>query len=621
MTDSDDSDNPVKAAMARVKRVTPELRVVGGKEAKADKPKRSRKRASATVSGPQPLPQAAAEAAPAEDMADETVDDAVEPTIDDSAPPSLTPEQVDRCRESAHWDQNDRDNARRFLLHSGENVRFVPGMEWLTWQGTHWQRDQGNLGARRLAQGLVDFIKAEARLIEASPAQAKTLEAAYAALKKPGQQRTTSEQGLIIKADEIRATLEKRREGRWKWAVSTGNVGKTEAVLKQAAPFKVVEADRLDPNDHQFNTRTCTLNFERVENPDSDPESPTFGWQVEARPHDRADLITKLGEVDYDPAASCATFDTFLARVQPGAEERHFLQVFLGMAILLGRNPEQKLLFNFGEGSNGKSVLLEVIGVIAGSYRKVVDPATFAGENKTDGAKASGDIARLHSARVVTVEELPRGTPLKEGLVKSLTGGSRQVARFNFGDEFEFDPKFTPVMTGNDMPELSGTDHGIWRRVLILNWPVRIPDAEKDRRLPEKLLLERSGVLNWLVKGALDYLTHGLDAFIPRTVRAFTDDYREERDHVGTFLKACVVHEDGKRLRARELYEAYQAWCADNAQKPWTETALGRYLNSRGYAKDRGKVVFYIGIRLVDEFEARPGVDEPGDPGWSPPGS
>lgn len=530
-------------------------------------------------------------------------DDDIEIDLDAFDEPLGTSEEdKERAKGCVHLDQNDRDNGRRFLIHFGPFVLFVQGMEWLTFRGTHWERDQGNLGARKLAQALVDYIKLEAMLIEASPGQARLLEAAQAAGKKAADKRTERDKALLKDAADIREKLSKRREGRWKFAVSTGNLAKTRALLEQAAPYRAAFAKDLDTNHMLFNVQNGTLAFVKVENEDSDPEHPTFSWKVELRPHDRADMITKLADVEYDPDATCPKWDAFLGWAQPERDMQAFLRVFHGYAILMGGNGEQLLVYHFGEGANGKSAFLETLGQLAGSYRTVVSPDSLVGDSQRDGSKASGDIARLHSTRFVTVEELPRGTPLRENLIKALTGGSKQVARFNFKDDFEFYSIFTAAMTGNDMPEVSGTDHGIWRRLLITPWQSRLADA--DQRNFDDVLLEfaaeRSGILNWLIAGALDYLNQGMKPFVPEKVRAFTKDYQEERDHVGTFLLSCVIKEPGARTSAEDMFQGYCRWCEANAQKPWTQTAFGRYLNTRGYKKARGTRTEYLDVRLGD---------------------
>jgi putative DNA primase/helicase len=270
--------------------------------------------------------------------------------------------------------------------------------------------------------------------------------------------------------------------------------------------------------------------------------------------------------------------------------------------------------------------MLEAIGRLAGTYRAVVSPDSITGEGQRDGSKASADIARLHSARFVTVDELPRGTPLRENLIKALTGGTRMTARFNFKDNFEFDPVFTAIMSGNDMPTVSGTDYGIWRRLLIVHWGVTI--AEKDRipfgKLMEIFDRERPGILNWLIRGAERYLNEGLTPFIPAAVTAFTEEYREELDPVGMWVSACVWHGPGyetSTVQAADLYKSFTAWCDRSAVKPWQVTAWGRRLNAMGFTKKRSHNVVYVGVAidtsLIDKPPAPP-PSEPLDPGWKP---
>jgi putative DNA primase/helicase len=141
----------------------------------------------------------------------------------------------------------------------------------------------------------------------------------------------------------------------------------------------------------------------------------------------------------------------------------------------------------------------------------------------------------------VRASEPDRGVQLKEGLIKSLTGGEPMLARHNFGKFFQFYPVFKLSLSGNHKPEIGGVDHGIWRRMRYVVWPVTIADHERrefDEVIAE-LWQERAGVLNWLIDGALLYLTEGLK--IPKAISEATDEYREEMDPVGAFIQACVT--------------------------------------------------------------------------------
>lgn len=605
MSDSDD-DTPsdrVKKAMAGKKPVkaAPFKVIDGGKQParregeespEAKKPRRSNARKKAD--GPPP------HEAPPDGPTDG--DEQLPPDDFEGPPYGTSPEDIDRGRECALLDQNDRDNGRRLLIWFGPDIVYISGMGWLTWRGTHWQRDEGDLGVRLFAQNLVDKIKFEAFFIEASPAAKRLIEAAEAAGRKPDDQKTPADFKLIDRGQAARDQIRRQQGKRHTFAVQSGNAGKTEAMLKQAASLKALDATALDANHHIFNVANGTLHFIHAENPDSDPDAPTFAWRCEFRPHQRADMATKRAEVHYDPEAKCPEFDAFLGITQPDARMRLFLQVFHAYALLLGGNDEQRLVFHFGTGANGKSAFMEAIGRLAGGYRAVVSPDTITGEQQRDGSKANSDIARLHSTRFVTIEELPRGTPLKENLIKALTGGTRMVARFLQKEIFEFDPVFTAVMSGNDMPTVSGTDYGIWRRLLIVQWGVTIPEAH---RIPFGQLMarfdgERAGILNWLIEGALRYLNEGLVGFIPAEVLAFTDDYREERDHIGVFVAACVKKAEGGTVSAGEMFKAYSDWCEVNGLKPWSQTAFGTRMNALGIKKERGRTIRYLDVALGD---------------------
>lgn len=533
------------------------------------------------------------------------------------SPPPYAQEDLDRARECAELDQNDRDNGRRLLIHSGNNLKYVAGMGWLTWRGTHWQRDDGELLARLMAQNIVDFIKLESLVIAPSVGQRALLALADRAAEKPIEERTPEDVKLIMKGEAARGQLAKKRDARRKFAVASGNAAKTGAMLTQAASLAAIEQDLLDADRMAFNCRNRTLKFRRevdLENPD--PDSVRHYAVVDAAEHDRADHITKRADVDFDETADCPAWRAFLERVQPDPEMRRFLQVFHAYAAMIGGNDEQKITFHYGSGANGKSVFLETLGRLCGSYRATVSPETIAGEGARQGQQASPDIARLYNTRLVIVDELPRGVPLKENLLKAVSGGSRLIARFLQKEFFEFDPLFTAVMSGNDMPEISGTDNGIWRRVLLVEWGVTIPRHEQ---VPFGEMLarfdgERSGILNWLIEGLKLYLASGLEPYVPEKVTAFTNAYREERDPVGQFARACLTPAIGSNVQGKVMYKAYCDWCEEAGFKPWQQTGFGRRMTALSYTKtSNGKNVFYSNVHLdaPDRFDTGPRANVP----------
>lgn len=529
--------------------------------------------------------------------------------------------------DCAGYDQNDRDNGRRLIRWFGANLLYISGLGWLTWRGTHWQRDEGDLMARLLAQDVVDKIKLEPFHLKATPAQQRVLDSAAKTYKIDPDDRTDAQKETLARAAKIRKDLSAMRSKRKNWAVTSGNAGRTTAMLLQASSHMASDQDDLDRDKMLFNVRNCTLVLERVRDPEQEEASdavPRFIGRVTHKDHDRRDFMTKLADVDYDPDATCPQFQQFLDDMQPDQDMQTFLKVFHGYAMLIGGNGAQVLAFHYGLGANGKSAFIEATGRLAGTYRTVVSPDTLTGDNQRQGQQASPDIARLFNTRYVTVEELPKGVALKEDLIKAVSGGSKMTARFLQKEIFEFVPIFTAVLTGNTKPQISGSDEGIWRRVLLVHWSRTVPVKERVPfdELMARFDAERSGILNWLIDGAELYLGKGLWPFVPASVTAFTEEYRKDRDNIGAFCEAMIVPAEGATIQAGTLYTRYTEWCEVNAMTAAKQRTFGDRLTELGYKKKVGRTYTYLDIECLSSPKFDPVPAAPtapaGDPGWEP---
>jgi putative DNA primase/helicase len=311
--------------------------------------------------------------------------------------------------------------------------------------------------------------------------------------------------------------------------------------------------------------------------------------------HRKADRITKLAPVVYDPRASCPRFELFLERILPSLALRRFLQRAVGYSLTADTR-EQVLFLLWGTGANGKSTLLEILRATLGDYARQADFATFLAR-KDDTVR--NDLARLVGARFVAAIEVESGRRLAEAAVKQLTGGDTIVARFLYREHFEFQPVFKLWLAVNHKPRIRGTDHAIWRRIRLVPFTVTISDEEQDKDLLAKLRAELPGVLRWLVDGCLAWQEHGLGE--PEEVRTATAAYREESDVLATFLAECCEIEAEAWTRASELYRAYGRWCDESGERPESQRSFGMQLSERGFCRDRDRrsgLGIWRGIRL-----------------------
>ena len=369
-----------------------------------------------------------------------------------------------------------------------------------------------------------------------------------------------------------------------------------------AAPDCRRRPEEFDRDPHKFNCANGTLHLD--------------GEQVELRAHARRDLITHISPVAYDPQAACPNFHLYLDKVQPDREQQRCLQTWGGYS-LSGLAVEQVLDVGLPHriGSNGKTVLLEIWQHVFGDYAATVPIQTFMqDQNARGGGDATPDIARLPGMRLVVASEPEKNARLAESVVKTATGGGKMTARRLFEGQFEFEPTFKLNIDANNKPIIAGQDEGIWRRVLMLNWPVFIPKGERDKRLKYRLIEEASGILNWLVDGWRMYREAGL--YLPDSMLAAIDEYRAESDPLRMFIATCLSQAPGQRVSGRRLYEAYERWCKANALDPMKGNAFGRAMTQVGIRREVIGVTFYCDVELTPEaMEQFGGMEQSGADG------
>ena len=317
----------------------------------------------------------------------------------------------------------------------------------------------------------------------------------------------------------------------------------------------------------------------------------------ELRPHNRGDLLTNLCPVEFDPAATCPSWDRMVQTILGGdAELIAFVQRAVGFS-LTGSVAEQMLFLLWGHGANGKSTFLNaILGMLGPDYGMQAPDGLLLAKRHDSHPTERAD---LFGKRLVSSAEVEDGRRLNEALVKQLTGGDRVRGRHMREDFWEFEPTHKLWLAVNHKPVIRGTDHGIWRRVKLIPFTVTIGPEDQDKDLPAKLKAELPGILAWAVRGCLDWQQHGLGE--PEAVRAAVAQYRGEMDVLGTFLTECCVEGKGCTARAGDVYAAYKKWCEANGEYVASQTAFGTSIAERGIARRKSNGIWYDGLGLISE--------------------
>lgn len=509
------------------------------------------------------------------------LDDAEAVFYDDGVPREYPPldslDAIDRklCRFSA----TDLGNAERLVKRHGDDLIWIKEIGWVCWTGKRWDRERGDTEVQLRAYDTARKIRRE-----------------VLALGAMGSYES-----------EPPKAFDERMEKFAKFAKDSKNHRRLRAITELAGPILHGMSDQLDSHYYLFNMESGTINLQAQES-----DEGHYDGGIALRRHNRGDRITRLSPVAYDPDADCPRFRQFLRDIQPDDDIQFFLQRFFGYC-LSGSIKEQIVVMFYGQGSNGKSTLMDLINYVMGDYALVLPFASLLQDDRRRGSEASPDLARLPGARFVTAAEPETGARFSESILKTLTGGEKLTVRHLHKDFFEFYPQFKLCLSFNNKPAIRGQDDGIWRRIVLVPFDQKFVDPEKladhpgaklkDKQLEGVLRAEAPGIFNWILDGYRLWAESGLK--VPPRIRAATDEYKTESNPVNQFLLVCTQRREGAYAQATWIYEAYKLWCHDNALDPMSQTKFGYRMKDGGVEKSRGAYITYIGIELTREMESR----------------
>lgn len=446
-------------------------------------------------------------------------------------------------------------NARRMVKYFGQDLRYVKAWrKWLAWDGKRW--DDGELIVQRFAKATIGKIYEEAAQAEVSGNQD------YAKFLRKHAAASSSASAL---ASIVR--------------------------VAQSEPEIEVSHTALDRDTTLFNCTNGTVDLRTKE----------------LLPHRREDLITKLCPYPYDPTADCPIFRRSLYEMMKDDEEMlDYVQLVLGYA-LTGSVKREIFVILHGSGENGKSQLMKLYQqVIGDDYQTTLDINVLLSKEGTNNDHPTGR-AVLFGKRLAVAYEPDMGKKINEGQIKALTGGDIITARRMREDFWQFHPTHTAFLVTNHKPGVRGTDHGLWRRILLIPFDVIFSGEKRNDALPGLWMQEAVGFLAWLIEGAWAFLNDPkLIAMVPERARVATKKYREEEDRLAEFFEACTEKDPAEKTEFSLLYGTYRAWCDEEHELPMSRKAFARALEERGFEDVKGSkgIRYRAGIKLTGPLAA-----------------
>jgi putative DNA primase/helicase len=280
------------------------------------------------------------------------------------------------------------------------------------------------------------------------------------------------------------------------------------------------------------------------------------------RPFNKLDFVVNPLQADYNPGATCPRWYQFLEEIFEGDPDKEskilMLQQFVGLCLTKDCTFQKAMLF-IGNGSNGKSVVLSLLEYLFGN----------ANISKLELSQLGNPfhIPALQNKYLNIATEINSKDRFSESLFKMIVAGETVFADRKFQEPFQFKPFVRLIFATNGLPYSTDTTYAFYRRWLILKFNRTFKPDQQDRSLPEKLIRELSGIVNWALIGLKSL--HEQNRFTEPDSHIETLKYFEQsNNNVALFLDDMVEVDPDSNILLYDIYRAYVNYCDDGNYRP-----------------------------------------------------
>lgn len=226
----------------------------------------------------------------------------------------------------------------------------------------------------------------------------------------------------------------------------------------------------------------------------------------------------------------------------------------------------KKFFVLIGLPHTGKSVWLELWRTLIGSQHTTAMSLKQLGETRFMTAEL------FKSKLNISAEMDENGSIKATDVIKTITGCDLLTGEKKGKDPFQFYSKTKLVAAGNHMPLLNKLDgtSAFTDRILFFMFNNTIPEENRDKSLIDKLINEKTFIVEWAIEGLVNLLDNNLIFTESEEAHAFKQRYINELNNVSEFIRdRCHVDLDNEecKVHRKVIYPAYKLYCHDNGFK------------------------------------------------------
>ncbi|MBI2547617.1 MAG: hypothetical protein HYW23_04200 [Candidatus Aenigmarchaeota archaeon] len=307
-------------------------------------------------------------------------------------------------------------------------------------------------------------------------------------------------------------------------------------------------------------------------------------------------FTSKLG-IKYDPDVDCQKIKKFLSEIV-SPDDVNLLIETAGYC-LWREYPIQKAVMLVGDGANGKSTYLSLLGRFIGSENIASVSLQDLERNRFASSNLYRKLANIYA-------DLPSVALKNVGLFKMLTGGDIFAAEKKFKNSFQFRNHAKLIFSANQVPYVADETGAFYRRWVIINFPFKFEGDKSNLMILQELVTEDelSGFLNLVIPALNKVLKEGFSYI--KSTEEIKRAYIRASDPIAAFASDCLIESPEDVVPKDDVYNSYMNYCRINKLPIVANSAFAK--NLRRYVSisetrpkiDNDRVQCWQGIKLVN---------------------
>jgi len=253
-------------------------------------------------------------------------------------------------------------------------------------------------------------------------------------------------------------------------------------------------------------------------------------------------------------------------KILPNYNVREYVLKLL--SVCLSGKVLQNVFFLNGVGSNGKSILINLMSNCLGQYFKKLSISMIT-QSRPLSESPTPQLLKTNKKRCIVFSEPNKDDKLNSGIIKELSGGEKITSRGLNQEPIDFVPLFKIFVLCNHLPQITEDEYSVWRRLRSIEFlskfvdkPINKNEYLIDEELNEKLNNYNNAFVILLLKYWKKYQKEGLKDI--EDILESTNKYKKENDFYQDYINEYIEENENGYIQWTSLSKHFSKWLKDN---------------------------------------------------------